>query len=101
MLNSVDSEGKTGGSRLANTKQQRKRVRIAQRQRLENLRYKSSIKTHFRRLKDSITAGDPNAAAETAKKLTSTIDKAAARKAIHGNNAARKKSRVARLLSQL
>jgi small subunit ribosomal protein S20 len=76
-------------------------VRIAQRQRLENLRYKSSIKTHFRRLKDSITAGDPDAAAQTAKKLTSTIDKAAARKAIHGNNAARKKSRVARLLSQL
>ena len=101
MLNSVDSEGKTGGSRLANTKQQRKRVRIAQRQRLENLRYKSSIKTHFRRLKDSITAGDPDTAAQTAKKLTSTIDKAAARKAIHGNNAARKKSRVARLLSQL
>jgi small subunit ribosomal protein S20 len=86
---------------LANTKQQRKRVRIAQRQRLENLRYKSSIKTHFRRLKDSVTGGDADAAAETAKKLTSTIDKAAARKAIHGNNAARKKSRVARLLSQL
>jgi small subunit ribosomal protein S20 len=86
---------------LANTKQQRKRVRIAQRQRLENLRYKSSIKTHFRRLKDSITSGDADTAAQTAKKLTSTIDKAAARNAIHGNNAARKKSRVARLLSQL
>jgi len=86
---------------LANTKQQRKRVRIAQRQRLENLRYKSSIKTHFRRLKDSVTAGDSDSAAQTAKKLTSTIDKAAARNAIHKNNAARKKSRVARLLSQL
>ena len=86
---------------MANTKQQRKRVRIAQRQRLENLRYKSSIKTHFRRLKDSVTAGDAEAAADTAKKLTSTIDKAAAKNAIHGNNAARKKSRVARLLSQL
>jgi len=86
---------------LANTKQQRKRVRIAQRQRLENLRYKSSIKTHFRRLKDSITSGDADTAAQTAKKLTSTIDKAAARNAIHSNNAARKKSRVARLLSQL
>jgi len=86
---------------LANTKQQRKRVRIAQRQRLENLRYKSSIKTHFRRLKDSITSGDADTAAQTAKKLTSTIDKAAALNATHGNNAARKKSRVARLLSQL
>ena len=86
---------------MANTKQQRKRVRIAQRQRLENLRYKSSIKTHFRRLKDSITSGDADTAAQTAMKLTSTIDKAAARNAIHSNNAARKKSRVARLLSQL
>ena len=86
---------------MANTKQQRKRVRTAQRQRLENLRYKSSIKTHFRRLKDSVDAGETETAAETAKKLTSAIDKAAARHAIHGNNAARKKSRVARLLSQL
>ena len=86
---------------MANTKQQRKRVRTAQRQRLENLRYKSSIKTHFRHLRDSVSAGDANAAAETAKTLTSTIDKAAARHAIHSNNAARKKSRVASLLSQL
>lgn len=86
---------------MANTKQQRKRVRTAQRQRLENLRYKSSIKTYFRRLRNSVTAGDAESAAHTAKKLTSTIDKAAARKAIHPNNAARKKSKVARLLSQL
>jgi small subunit ribosomal protein S20 len=86
---------------LANTKQQRKRVLIAQRQRLENLRYKSSIKTYFRRLNDSVTAGDADTAAETAKKLTSTIDKAAAKNAIHSNNAAHKKSRVARLLSKV
>ncbi|MCL5735100.1 MAG: 30S ribosomal protein S20 [Actinobacteria bacterium] len=86
---------------MANTKQQRKRVRTAQRQRLENLRYKSAIRTHFRRLKDSITAGDSETAAQTATKLTSAIDKAAARNAIHSNNAARKKSRVARLLSRL
>lgn len=86
---------------MANTKQQRKRVRIAQRQRQENLRFKSSIKTHFRSLQDSVAAGEKEAAAEIAKKLTSTIDKAAAHNAIHDNNAARKKSRVARLLSQV
>ena len=86
---------------MANTKQQRKRVRVAERQHLENLRFKSSIKTYFRRLKDNITAGDADTAATTAKKLTSTIDKAAAHNAIHSNNAARKKSRVARLLAHL
>lgn len=86
---------------MANTKQQRKRIRVAQRQRLENLRYKSSIKTYFKRLKNYVAAGDSVAGSQVAKKLISTIDKAAARKAIHKNNAARKKSRVARLLSQL
>ena len=86
---------------MANTKQQRKRVRIAQRQRLENLRYKSSIKTYFRSLQDTVSAGDEDAAQQVALKLTSTIDKAAAHHAIHRNNAARKKSRVAHLLKQL
>lgn len=86
---------------MANTAQQRKRVRIAQRQRLENLRYKSSIKTYFRRLKDTVSAGDKESAQQVASTLTSTIDKAAAHHAIHRNNAARKKSRVAHLLKQL
>ncbi|OPZ76527.1 MAG: 30S ribosomal protein S20 [Actinobacteria bacterium ADurb.Bin444] len=84
---------------MANTPQQRKRVRIAARQRLENLRYKSSIKTLFKRLKRSIATGDEDEVKAVATKLTSTIDKAAARKAIHKNNAARKKSRVARTLN--
>lgn len=86
---------------MANTKQQRKRVLIAERQRQENLRYRSSIKTYFRRLETSVEAGETETAADVAKKLTSTIDKAAARNAIHDNNAAHKKSRVAKLLSQL
>jgi small subunit ribosomal protein S20 len=84
---------------LANTPQQRKRVRIAARQRLENLRYKSSIKTLFKRLKRSIAAGDEETTKTVATKLTSAIDKAAAHKAIHKNNAARKKSQVARTLT--
>lgn len=84
---------------MANTPQQRKRVRTAARQRLENLRYKSSIKTLFKRLKKSIATGDEDDVKAVATKLTSTIDKAAAHKAIHKNNAARKKSRVARSLN--
>ena len=49
----------------------------------------------------SSCCSDTDTAAETAKKLTSTIDKAAAKHAIHSNNAAHKKSRVARLLSKV
>ena len=70
---------------MANTPQQRKRVRIAARQRLENLRYKSSIKTHFRRLKDSVTAGDADTAAETAKKHAANIYQ---KLGVHGRRAA-------------
>jgi small subunit ribosomal protein S20 len=84
---------------LANTPQQRKRVRIAQRQRLENLRYKSAIKTYFRRLRDTVATGDADVAQQVAKKLTSVIDKAAAHNAIHKNNAARKKAKLARLIN--
>jgi len=86
---------------MANTPQQRKRVRTAQRQRLENLRYKSAIKTHFRSLSAAVGEGNGESAQQVATKLASTIDKAAARKAIHKNNAARKKARMSRLLAQL
>jgi small subunit ribosomal protein S20 len=54
----------------------------------------------FRRLKDTLTSGDGDAATQVATKLTSTIDKAAARKAIHKNTAARKKSRVSRMFGR-
>lgn len=86
---------------MANTAQQRKRVRSAARQRLENLRYKSSIKTLFRRLKISAASGDTDAAKLVATSLTATIDKAAAHNAIHKNNAARKKSAVSRVINQI
>jgi len=86
---------------MANSPQQRKRVRIAARQRLENLRYKSSIKTQLRSLKASVASGDTDAAKKVATSLTATIDKAAAHNAIHKNNAAHKKSAVSRLMNTL
>ena len=43
---------------MANIKQQKKRVQIASRQRLENLRYRSTIKTLFKRLETAVADGD-------------------------------------------
>lgn len=78
---------------MANTKQQRKRVKIAERERTENLKYKSRIKTMFKTL--TIAAQeDKERAAALGIELISLIDKAASRGVIHENNAARKKSRV-------
>lgn len=80
---------------MPNIKQQEKRVRVAARQRLENLRYRSTIKTLTRRLRDAVDAGE--AVAERHTELVRVIDRAAARGAIHRNTAARKKSQAALL----
>jgi len=81
---------------MANIKQQKKRVGTAARQRLENLRYRSTIKTLTRRLERAAQEG--NADGEH-RELVRWIDKAAARGALHRNAAARKKAQAARIVS--
>jgi small subunit ribosomal protein S20 len=84
---------------MANIKQQKKRVDIAARQRLENLRYRSTIKTLAKRLERAVADGDEAAVAAEHRELVRTIDKAAARGALHKNTAARKKAQAQRLVS--
>ena len=84
---------------MPNIKQQKKRMRLAARQRLRNRQAKSTIRTLFRRLETSVADADAAATAAVATELTSSIDKAAAKGVIHKNNAARKKSRVARIVA--
>lgn len=82
---------------MANIKQQRKRVRIQARQRLENLQYRSTIKTLTKRLEAAAADGDPERTAAEHRELVRTIDRAIARGALHRNTAARKKSQAARI----
>jgi small subunit ribosomal protein S20 len=83
---------------MANIQQQKKRVGIAERQRAENLRYRSTVKTLTKRLEAAAAAGeDPDKVAAEHLELVRTIDKAAARGALHKNTAARKKARAARV----
>lgn len=82
---------------MANIKQQKKRIRQALRQRERNLRYRSTIKTLFRRLDAAVAQEDADRVAAEARALEHLIDRAAAEGVIHRNNAARKKSRVARM----
>ncbi len=85
---------------MANIKQQKKRILVAQRERLENLRYRSAIKTYFRRLQTQVDTGDAEAIAVEHVALVRLIDKAAARKALHTNTAARKKSNAAGIVAR-
>ena len=82
---------------MANIKQQKKRVRIQARQRMENLRYRSTIKTLTKRLEAAAGSGNADRVAEEHRQLVRTIDRAAARGALHRNTAARKKSLAAKL----
>src|ERR671932_504881 len=83
---------------MPNIKQQKKRVRLAARQRLENLRYRSTVKTFTRRLRDAVAGGDTERVAAEHRELVRWIDKAAARGALHKNAAARKKAQASRLV---
>ena len=84
---------------MPNIKQQKKRVRIAAQERVENLRYASTVKTFTRRLRAAVDEGDNARIAQEHRALVRWIDRAAARGALHRNAAARKKSQADRLVS--
>src|SRR4051794_41781225 len=63
---------------MPNIKQQKKRVRTAAQERLENLRFKSTAKTLRRRLEAAVTDGDAERVAEEHKRLVSWLDRSAA-----------------------
>jgi small subunit ribosomal protein S20 len=85
---------------MPNIKQQERRVKTAARQRLENLRYRSTIKTLMRRLQGAVEDGDAETIQRDHRQLVRWIDKAASRGALHRNTAARKKSQAARLAAK-
>jgi small subunit ribosomal protein S20 len=82
---------------MANIRQQKKRIRTAGEERLENLRYRSTIKTLTKRLATAVDEQDAAAIETEHKRLARLIDRAVARGALHRNAGARKKSQAARL----
>ena len=82
---------------MANIHSQKKRILRSERERLENRRYTSRVKTLFRRLEQAVASGDSARADSEYRELVSTIDKAVKRHALHANNGARKKARAARV----
>lgn len=90
---------------MANIKSAIKRVQIAERNRLRNKAYKSSVKTlmkrYFTAVSEYTANPTPEAMQEVQQRMSaaySRIDKAVKRGALHRNNGARKKSRLAKLL---
>ena len=86
---------------MANIASQEKRIHRAERERLENRRRTSQVKTWFRRLESAVGEGNASRADEEFRALVSRIDKAVKSGALHRNSGARKKARAARLRSRI
>ncbi len=81
---------------MANTKSSEKRIRSNERRRSRNQMYRSRVKTMIRKAEELIFSGQPSD--EAIRSAMSTLDKAAVKGIIHKNNAARRKSRLAKKL---
>jgi small subunit ribosomal protein S20 len=86
---------------MANIASQEKRIHRAERERLENRRRTSQVKTWFRRLESAVGDGNEARADEELRALVSRVDKAVKSGALHRNAGARKKARAARIRARL
>ena len=86
---------------MANIASQKKRNARSLRERLENRRRTSQVKTWFHRLEEAVDAGDGGRVDEEFRALVSRIDRAVKTGALHRNTGARRKARAARLRSRI
>ena len=84
---------------MANIASQKKRILRTERERQENRRLTTVVKTRFRALEAAAEAGDSDAIPEAHRLLVSQIDKCVQKGAMHANTGARKKSRASRIRS--
>ena len=86
---------------MANIKSQIKRIKTNEKARLRNQAVKSELKTYVRRVREAIDAGDKEAAEEHLMKAFRKLDKAVSKGVIHKNQAANRKSKLARRVAAL
>jgi small subunit ribosomal protein S20 len=82
---------------MAHTKQALKRARQNERLRVKNRAMHADVKTHMKALNAAVAAKDEKNVAALVQLAQSKLDKAAKRRVLHPNAAARIKSRIARL----
>jgi small subunit ribosomal protein S20 len=86
---------------VANIKSQIKRIKTNEKARLRNKSVKSSLKTSIRKFREAADAGDVATATELMKTASKQLDKAASKGVIHANQAANRKSALAKRTAAL
>ncbi|SDF59811.1 30S ribosomal protein S20 [Marvinbryantia formatexigens] len=86
---------------MANIKSAKKRILVNRTKAMRNKSIKSGVKTAIKKVEAAVAAQDKAAASEALLSATSVIDKAAKKGVYHKNNAARKVSRLAKLVNNM
>lgn len=86
---------------MANIKSSKKRIKIIAKKTLRNKMIKSRTRTEMKKVVVAVQNSDKQAASVALLSALKTIDKAASKGVYHKNNAARKKSRLAKLVNSL
>ena len=86
---------------MANIKSQLKRIKTNRLATERNKAVKSELKTWIRKFREAAESGDADQAKETLKVASTKLDKAVSKGVIHKNQAANKKSAMARKAASL
>jgi len=86
---------------VANIKSKIKRIGTNEKSRARNVAVKSQLKTHIRKVRAAVAAGDKAAAQTALQSATTKLDKAASKGVIHANQAANRKSALAKQVATL
>jgi small subunit ribosomal protein S20 len=86
---------------VANIKSQLKRIKTNEKHRLRNKSVKSSVKTAIRKFREAAESGDKDKAVDLLRDASKKLDKAASKGVIHANQAANKKSAMAKRVNAL
>ena len=86
---------------MANIKSQKKRILTNEKARQRNVAVKSALKTAVRRFRTAADTGDAAAATTALQTASKALDKAASKGVIHKNQAANRKSALAKKVASL
>ncbi|NKY99734.1 30S ribosomal protein S20 [Nocardiopsis alborubida] len=86
---------------MANIKSQKKRIRQNEKARVRNQAVRSSLKTAIRKFREAAEAGDVEKATVAQRAAARALDKATSKGVIHQNQAANRKSAIAKRLHSL
>ena len=86
---------------MANIKSAKKRIKVTLKKTLRNKIIKSRTKTAMKKVATACAASDKSAAQAALFSAVRFIDKAASKGVYHKNNAARKKSKLAKMVNKI